>query len=69
MADALSIVLTKEEINTIHEVSDFEPLFPIPFLYNFRRDQPYNLSLTPGNQQQYQMGAWIDAPPKPQVRS
>ncbi|RDW65114.1 hypothetical protein BP6252_10765 [Coleophoma cylindrospora] len=64
MEDALKIVLTKEEVDSIHEVSDLEPLFPIPFLFNFRRDQKYDLTLTPGNQQQYQMGAWIDAPPK-----
>jgi hypothetical protein len=67
MADSLSILLTKEEIDSIHEVSDLEPLFPIPFLFNFRRDQKYDLTLTPTNQQQYQMGAWIDAPPKQQV--
>lgn len=64
MPDALRIKVSQEEIDTIHEASPFEPLFPMDFLFNFRRDQKYDLSLTAADQQQYQMAAWIDAPPK-----
>lgn len=67
MADSLCIQLTGEEMDEIHRVSELEPLFPIPFLFNFRRDRKYDLTLTPSDQQQYQMGAWIDAPPKQPV--
>jgi len=64
MADALKFKLSKEEIAEIHKASEFEPLFPQSFLFNFRGDQPYNLSFTASNNQQYQMSSWIDAPPK-----
>lgn len=64
MGDALRLKLSKEEIRTIQAAGDFTPLFPVNFLYNFRGDQDYDLTLTAANNQQYQMAAWIDAPPK-----
>lgn len=64
MPEALRISLSREDIDEIHEASTFDPLFPMSFLYNFRGDQPYDLTMTPSKNQQYQMAAWIDAPPK-----
>jgi hypothetical protein len=67
MPDALRIKLSKEEIRTIQAAGTFTPLFPVNFLFNFRGDQDYDLSLTAANNEQYQMSAWIDAPPKQPV--
>jgi hypothetical protein len=67
MPDALRIKLSKEEIDSIHNVAIFNPLFPMNFLFNFRGDQKYNLTFTAAHNQQYQMAAWIDAPPKQPV--
>ncbi|EON63922.1 hypothetical protein W97_03150 [Coniosporium apollinis CBS 100218] len=64
MPDALRIKLSREDIDAIQKAVPFNPLFPVNFLFNFRGDQDYNLSLTAANSQQYQMAAWIDAPPK-----
>jgi hypothetical protein len=64
MPDALRIKLSKEEIESIQNAADFNPLFPTNFLFNFKGDQKYNLTLTAAHNQQYQMAAWIDAPPK-----
>lgn len=66
MPDALRIKLTKDEITAIRTAAPFNPLFPMNFLYCFRGDQDYSLDLTAQQNQQYQMAAWIDAPPKPQ---
>lgn len=67
MSDALVIKLSPEDVKAIQEAAPFKPLFPVDFLYNFRGDQPWNLNYTAGNQQQYQMAAWVDAPPKQAV--
>lgn len=67
MADALRLKLSKDEIRSIQAAGTFSPLFPVNFLYNFRGDQNYDLSLTAANNEQYQMSAWIDAPPKQAV--
>jgi hypothetical protein len=64
MPDALGIKLSKEDIEAIQGAVPFDPLFPMNFLFNFRGDQKYNLGLTAAHNQQYQMAAWIDAPPK-----
>lgn len=64
LPDSLGIALSKEDVESIHEASPFEPPFPMNFLYNYKRTQKYNLGLTPANNQQYQMGGWIDAVPK-----
>lgn len=69
MADALCLKLSKEEIRGIQGAGSFTPLFPVNFLYNFRGDQEYDLSFTAANNEQYQMSAWIDAPPKQAVSS
>lgn len=67
MPEAVSITLSKSEIETIQGAYPFDPLFPMNFLFNFKNDQPYNLSLTAAHNQQYQMAAWINAPPKQPV--
>lgn len=67
MPDALRVKLSKDDIRAIHEAAPFNPLFPMKFLFNFKGDQGYSLSLTAANNQQYQMAAWIDAPPKSSV--
>ncbi|KAJ9497553.1 hypothetical protein H2202_006977 [Exophiala xenobiotica] len=67
MPDALRVRLSKEDIAAIHAAKPFDPLFPMNFLFNYRQDQPYTLDLTAANNEQYQMGAWIDAPPKQPV--
>ena len=64
MPDALRVKLSKEDIRAIQGAAPFNPLFPMSFLFNFRGNQEYNLSLTAAHNQQYQMAAWIDAPPK-----
>lgn len=64
MPEALRIQLSPKEIRQIHEASPLEPLFPLGMLFNFRGDQPYHTGLTAADNQQVQMAAWIDAPPK-----
>lgn len=66
MPDALRVELSKSDISRLHEASNFKPWFPMSFLYNFRGDRQYDLSLTAADNQQYQMSANIAAPPKPQ---
>lgn len=68
MPNAITIDLTKEEIGQIQEAAQFTPQFPVDFLFNYKGTQPYNTGLTATNNQQYQMAAWIQAPPKQQVR-
>ncbi|KFY74882.1 hypothetical protein V499_05096 [Pseudogymnoascus sp. VKM F-103] len=64
MPDALRIKLSKEDIDEIQGAIPFDPLFPMNFLFNFKGTQDYSLGLTATHNQQYQMSAWIDAPPK-----
>jgi len=64
MPEALRIRLSREDIDAIHDASPFDPRFPMNFLYNYMGGQKYDLSLTAANNQQYQMGAWIETPPK-----
>ena len=61
MVPALSISLSKEEIEEIHGAAPFNPLFPQNFIFGGR---PYSTRLTAADQANYQMAAWIDAPPK-----
>ncbi|KIW01728.1 uncharacterized protein PV09_06905 [Verruconis gallopava] len=65
MPEALRLKLSDEEIEEIQNAVPFNPLFPVNFLFNFRGTQKYNTKLTAAHNQQYQMAAWIDAPPKP----
>ncbi|EXJ74991.1 uncharacterized protein A1O5_01687 [Cladophialophora psammophila CBS 110553] len=64
MPEALRVKLSKDDIKMIQNAYVFDPLFPMNFLFNYRGDQPYNLALTAANNHQYQMAAWINAPPK-----
>ncbi|KAH8687038.1 NADP-dependent oxidoreductase domain-containing protein [Ilyonectria robusta] len=65
MPDALRVQLTKEDVDAIHEASSFDPGFPMSFFYSYTSPQKYDLGLTLSHNQQYQMAAWVDAPPKP----
>jgi hypothetical protein len=67
MPDALRIKLSKEDIDAIQGAIPFDPLFPMNFLFNFKGTQEYNLGLTASHNQQYQMSAWFDTPPKQAV--
>jgi len=67
MPKAVSIKLSKDDMNAIQNAAPFNPLFPMNFLYNFKGGQEYNLRLTAAHNQQYQMAAWISAPPKTPV--
>jgi hypothetical protein len=64
MPDALGIKLSEEDIKAIQSAVPFNPLFPMSFLFNYKGGQDYNLRHTAQHNQQYQMAAWIDAPPK-----
>jgi hypothetical protein len=63
MPDALKIKLSKKEIDEIHEASPYNPGYPMNFT-QYMQPVKYDLSWTPADNQQYQMSAWIDAPPK-----
>lgn len=69
MPSAVTVQLTKEEIKRIQDAAHFTPQFPVNFLFNYKGTQPYTTDLTASNNQQYQMAAWIQAPPRQQVRS
>ncbi|TDZ60925.1 Norsolorinic acid reductase A [Colletotrichum trifolii] len=65
MPEACGVELTKHDIDRIHEVSPFDPGFPMNFAFGYMSPQKYDLSLTAADNQQYRTAAWIDAPPKP----
>lgn len=69
MPDALRIKLDDADLKRIHGISPYDPGFPMSFLYNFRGTQDYHTGLTASHNQQTQMAAWIDVPPKQQVHS
>lgn len=60
---ALSVKLSSEEVEEIHDAAPFNPLFPNNFLFECK----YNTRLTVADQVHYQMATWIDAPPKQPV--
>lgn len=66
MLDHLKVRLSCEDVRQIHDTNPLTPLFPMNFLFNYRRDQPYHLGLTAKDNQQYQMAAVIDSPRKQQ---
>lgn len=67
MANALRISLTADEVGTIQGAKSFDPLFPNSFLFGYGgKGKPYSTRLTAADVSQYQMWAWIDAPPKPE---
>jgi hypothetical protein len=63
LVGALSVKLSSEEIEEIHDAAPFTPLFPNNFLFECK----YNTHLTVADQVHYQMATWIDAPPKQPV--
>ena len=67
MNEALTVNLTKEDINAIQEAKPFNPLFPMNFLFPYKNGKGYSLQLTAADNVQYQMAAWIDVPGKPSV--
>lgn len=67
MPDAMKVKLSKEEMESIRNAAPFHARYPMSFLYNWTGGQEYSPDLTAANSQQYQMGAWINAPPKPLV--
>jgi hypothetical protein len=68
MPDACRVKLSKADITAIHKANPLDPGFPMNFLYNFMGGQEYSTALNASNNQQYQMAAWIQAPPKQPVR-
>ena len=64
MPDALKVELTDDDISRIHKASPYDPGFPMSFLFNYRGNQPYHLGLKEKDEQQYNMWAVIDGPPK-----
>ena len=64
MEEHLKVQLSASDVHAVYEASPLDPLFPMNFLFNFRGDQPYHLGLTSKDNQQYQMAARINAPPK-----
>jgi hypothetical protein len=64
MPAAVSIELSKEEVGRIQDAAVFNPMFPMSFLFQWTGKEKYDLSLTAGDNTQYQMSAWIQAPPK-----
>lgn len=67
MSSFLEVSLTPEEAHRIINAVEFDPLYPLNFLYNYKGGQPYHLGLTTRHHQQYQMAAYINAPPRPGV--
>lgn len=63
MPAAAKLQLTREEIQAIRDASPFNPMFPMNFLYDFQGKRGYDLDITPADNTQYRMGAWINAPP------
>ncbi|KEF62691.1 uncharacterized protein A1O9_00664 [Exophiala aquamarina CBS 119918] len=64
MPEAMRVSLSKSDIEGTQSAYKFDPLFPMSFLFNHRNDQPYSLALTAADNQQCQMAAWINSPPK-----
>lgn len=64
MSDALRVELSREDIDAIHEAAPYDPGFPMNFYFTWTKPQKYDLFLTAANNNQIQMGAWIDVPPK-----
>ncbi|KAI9369680.1 NADP-dependent oxidoreductase domain-containing protein [Aspergillus egyptiacus] len=64
MNDAVTVRLSKDEIQAIQDAAPFNPLFPMNFLYDCKDGKGYSTRLTPADHMQYRMWAHIDAPPK-----
>jgi hypothetical protein len=68
LPEALQIELSKEDVEAIQDAGDYQPQFPMSFLFQWTGEEKYHLGLTPADISQYQMAAWIQAPPKQPVR-
>ncbi|KAJ9144488.1 Aldo/keto reductase [Pleurostoma richardsiae] len=64
LPDAARVKLLDEDIDAIHNAAPFNPLFPNNFFFQCKDGRGYKLGLTPADHGQYQMAAWIDAPPR-----
>ena len=64
LPEALRIELSKEDVEAIQDAGDYQPQFPMSFLFQWTGEEKYHLGLTPADVSQYQMAAWIQAPPK-----
>lgn len=65
MSDALKIKLSDQEVEEIQKAKRFKPIFPTDYMFiGFGGGQEYSTKLTAADTTQYQMWAWIDAPPK-----
>jgi hypothetical protein len=67
MPEALRIELSREEIAKIQDASEFQPMFPTNFLFDYGGKVKYSLILTAEDVSQVQMATWIQAPPRPLV--
>ena len=67
MPDALRIELSKDEIAQIHAAAEFNPMFPMSFLFSYGGKGEYSLASTAADVSQVHMATWIQAPPKPLV--
>ena len=56
---ALSISLSKQDIEAIHAAKPFDPLFPNSFLWEGRA---YSTRLTGAEQTNYRMACWLGEP-------
>jgi hypothetical protein len=65
--DALRLELSNAEIAQIQDAAEFDPGFPMSFLFSYSGEAKYNLRLTAENVSQVKMATWIQAPPKPLV--
>jgi hypothetical protein len=60
---ALSVKLSREEIQQLHDAAPFNPLFPNTFIW----EEKYHTRLTFADQTHMKMGTWVDAPSKQAV--
>lgn len=68
MPDALRVSLSEAEIAKIHDAAPFNPLFPNNFFFPYKDGKGYKTGLRTSDVVQYKMAAWVDAPPRQQVR-
>ena len=64
MSSFLEFQLSPLESKRIQTAAKFDPRYPLNFAYQFKGNQEYHLGLTTRHNQQYQMAAYVNAPPK-----
>lgn len=67
MSSYLEIALSPAEAKRIRVAAEFDPRYPMSFAYGYNGSQEYHLGLTIRHNQQYQMAAYVNAPPKQSV--